>query len=47
MLTACGESSEEKAQNTVCDAREDISTQVDDLKAITPATFTTDAVSRA
>ena len=47
LLTACGESSEEKAQTTVCDARADISAQVDDLKAITPATFSTDAVSKS
>jgi hypothetical protein len=46
-LAACGDSAEEKAQNTVCDARADISTQVDDLKALTPATFTTDAVSKS
>ena len=46
-ITACGESSEEKAQNTVCDARDDISKQVDELKSITPATFTTDAVSKS
>ena len=32
-LGACGESSEEKAQNTVCDARDDIGKQVDDLKS--------------
>src|SRR4051794_14279685 len=43
-LGACGESSEEKAQNTVCDARDDIGKQVDDLKSLTPATVTTDAV---
>jgi trans-2-enoyl-CoA reductase len=43
-LGACGESSEEKAQNTVCDARDDIGKQVNDLKSLTPATVTTDAV---
>jgi uncharacterized protein YoxC len=43
-LGACGESSEEKAQNTVCDARDDIGKQVNDLKTLTPATVTTDAV---
>jgi hypothetical protein len=43
-LGACGESSEEKAQNTVCDARDDIGKQVDDLKSLTPATVTADAV---
>jgi hypothetical protein len=46
-MTACGESSEDKAQNTVCDARDDISKQVNELKSITPATFTTDAVSKS
>jgi hypothetical protein len=44
-LGACGESSEEKAQNTVCDARADIGKQVDTLKSFTPATVTTDAVT--
>jgi hypothetical protein len=43
-LGACGESDEDKAQNTVCDAKDDIATQVDDLKSLTPATVTTDAV---
>jgi hypothetical protein len=45
-LGACGESSEEKAQNTVCDARDDIGKQVDDLKSLTPATVTADAVTQ-
>lgn len=46
-LGACGsESSEEKAQNTVCDARDDIGKQVADLKSLTPATVTTDAVTQ-
>jgi Tfp pilus assembly protein PilP len=45
-LGACGESSEEKAQSTVCDARADIGTQVDKLEALTPATITTDAVTQ-
>lgn len=43
-LGACGESSEEKAQNTVCDARDDIAKQVDELKSLTPATVTADGV---
>jgi hypothetical protein len=43
---ACGESSEEKAQSTVCDARADIGKQVDTLKGLTPATVTTDAVTQ-
>ena len=46
-LGACGESSEEKAQNTVCDARDDIAKQVDELKSLTPATVTTDAVRQS
>jgi hypothetical protein len=45
-LGACGESSEEKAQNTVCDARDDIAKQVDELKSLTPATVTADAVKQ-
>jgi hypothetical protein len=48
VLGACGgESSEEKAQSTVCDARADIGTQVDKLKGLTPATITTDAVTQS
>ena len=45
-LGGCGESDEEKAMNTVCDARDDIATQVDELKSLTPATVTTDAVAQ-
>ena len=45
-LGACGESDEEKAQNTVCEARDDIGKQVDDLKSLTPATVTADAVTQ-
>jgi hypothetical protein len=45
-LGACGESDEEKAQNTVCDARDDIGKQVDDLKSLTPSTVTADAVTQ-
>jgi Tfp pilus assembly protein PilP len=45
-LGACGESDEEKAQNTVCDAQADIAKQVDELKKLTPATVTTDAVKQ-
>jgi len=43
----CGESAEDRAQSTVCGARADISEQVDSLKAMTPASFTTDAVSQS
>ena len=45
VLAGCGESDEENAQQTVCDARQDISNQVDSLKSLTPATISTDAVS--
>jgi hypothetical protein len=45
-LGACGESDEEKAQNKVCDARDDIAKQVDELKSLTPATVTADAVTQ-
>lgn len=45
-LGACGESDEEKAQNTVCDARDDIGKQVDELASLTPATVTTDAITQ-
>ena len=34
-LGACGESSEDKAKNTVCDAKDDIGKQVNDLKSLT------------
>jgi hypothetical protein len=43
---ACGESDEEKAQKTVCDAKADIGDQVDELKAVTPATVTGDDVTQ-
>ena len=43
-LGACGESDEEKAQNAVCDATDDIAKQVDQLASLTPATVTADAV---
>jgi hypothetical protein len=45
-LGACGESDEEKAQKTVCDAKADIGEQVDELKAVTPATVTADDVTQ-
>ena len=45
-LGACGESDEEKAQNQVCDARDDIAKQVDELKSLTPATVTADGVQQ-
>ena len=46
ILGGCGDSSEQKAQNTVCDARDDIEKQVNDLASLTPATITTDAVKQ-
>jgi hypothetical protein len=46
-LPACGESQEESAQQTVCDARQDISNEIDTLKGITPATFSADTVSES
>ena len=46
-LGACGESTEDKAKNTVCDARDDIGKQVDKLKSLTPATVTKDAVTQS
>ena len=56
VLGACGDSSddkattqspEEKAQATVCDARADIRSQVDELKGLTAATVTKDAVTQS
>jgi predicted nucleic acid-binding Zn-ribbon protein len=41
---ACGESDEEKAQNQVCDAREDIKAQVTELQQLTIGTATTDKI---
>ena len=46
-LGACGESAEDKAQTTVCDARTDIGNEVDKLKSLTPATVTTDEVRQS
>jgi hypothetical protein len=43
-VAGCGESDEEKAQNQVCDARDDIQTQIDDLSSLTLSTATVDAV---
>jgi hypothetical protein len=45
-VAACGESSQDKAQTQVCNARADISKQVDELKGMTPATITADAASK-
>ena len=43
-LAACGESKSEKAMADVCDARDDIATQVDHLKGLTLTTATGDEV---
>ena len=44
VLGACGESDQETALSTVCGARDDMGEQIDELKGLTPATVTTDAV---
>jgi phosphoglycerate-specific signal transduction histidine kinase len=44
LLTACGQSDEEKATDQVCSARDDIAKQVDQLKGLTLTTATTDQV---
>ncbi len=44
LLTACGESAEEKAQDSVCAARADIKKQTDELKGMTVSTATLDGV---
>jgi hypothetical protein len=46
-LGACGESDQEKAQSKVCDARDDIAKQVDELKGLTAATVTKDGVTQS
>ncbi len=56
-LSACGDDSsgekastptpEEQAQTTVCNARSDISAQVDELKGLTAATVTKDGVTQS
>jgi hypothetical protein len=43
-LGACGESTQDKAKSTVCDARADIGKQVDQLKGLTVSTATVDGV---
>ena len=44
ILSACGESAAEKAQNTVCSARADIKKQVDELKSTTISTASLDGI---
>jgi capsule polysaccharide export protein KpsE/RkpR len=46
-LSACGESKQDKAKSTVCDARTDISKQVDQLKGLTVSTVTVDGVQNS
>jgi uncharacterized protein YjbJ (UPF0337 family) len=46
-LGACGESKEDKAKSAVCDARADISKQVDKLKGLTVSTVTIDGVQES
>jgi hypothetical protein len=46
-VTGCGESDEEKAQAQVCDARADISKEVDQLKGLTLATASVDGVRQS
>ena len=46
-LGACGESKEDKAKSAVCDARSDISKQVDKLKGLTASTVTVDGVQQS
>jgi hypothetical protein len=46
-LGACGESKQDKAKSTVCDARADISKQVDKLKGLTVSTVTVDGVQNS
>jgi uncharacterized protein YjbJ (UPF0337 family) len=44
IAAACGESQADKATSQVCDARADISKQIDELKGLTLATATVDGV---
>jgi regulator of protease activity HflC (stomatin/prohibitin superfamily) len=42
----CGESTEDRALVEVCDARADITRQIDELAQLTPTTVTADAVTQ-
>ena len=44
VLAGCGESKEETAQNSVCDARASIQKQVQELDGLTASTVTVDGV---
>jgi ribosome-binding protein aMBF1 (putative translation factor) len=47
-LMACGgQSKQDEAMSTVCDARADIGKQVDMLKGMTPQTFTVDSAQQS
>jgi hypothetical protein len=46
-LAACGKSKEDKAMSSVCDARADISKQIDHLKGLTIGTATVDDVQNS
>jgi hypothetical protein len=46
-LSACGESKQDKAKSTVCDARADLSKQVDKLKGLTVSTVTAAGVQNS
>ena len=45
-LAACGQSSQDKAKSQVCDARADISKQVNELKGLTLSTATVSGVKK-
>ena len=45
LVSACGESEEEKAQDRVCDARADIEKRVDDLASLTVTSVSIDRVT--
>lgn len=47
LATGCGQSKQDKAKSQVCDARADISKQVDTLKNLTITTATADQVSKS
>ena len=45
-VAACGQSSEDKAKSQVCDARADISKNVNELKGLTLSSATVDGVKK-
>jgi gas vesicle protein len=46
LAPGCGESTEDRALTEVCDARADITRQIDELAQLTPTTVTADAVTQ-